>query len=219
MASFRGYPCCSCLAKWLPAYEKELLRRGVIRFNLDVFQLIGGAKASAGTHSNGGAFDIGQMSDETILVARQMGADATWARTRAQGFSLPHTHGVLRGCRHNKPARYQIAAVDAGFNGLGLGGRAGEDDGPRPLSKRSWRAGIRWAKRQARVRRRWVQSYAAVRPAHGRVKPGGRIVKTRKKGSGFTSAWTQTDYKGRVWMRTKLSPLWYLADDFDRRKK
>lgn len=218
MAVFRGFPCCSCLAAWLAAFEAELLRRGVIRERLDVYQLTGDAPQSGGTHA-GGAFDIGQMSDETILVARQMGADATWARTRAQGFSLPHTHGVLRGCRHNKPARYQIAAVDAGFNGLGLGGRAGEDDGPRPLSKRSWRAGIRWAKRQARVRRRWVQSYAAVRPAHGRVKPGGRIVKTRRQGSGFTSAWARTDHLGRVWLRTKASPLWYLASDFKRRGK
>ena len=47
MASFRGKKCCSCLAKWLPAYEAELLRRGLIRVSLDVYQLTGRAKASA----------------------------------------------------------------------------------------------------------------------------------------------------------------------------
>lgn len=151
MASFRGYPCCSCLAKWLPAYEKELLRRGVIRFNLDVFQLIGGAKASAGTHSQGGAFDIAQFSDEALWVARQMGADADWHRSRAQGF-MPHAHGVLRGCPHNGPARYQIDAVDRGYNGLGWKGLGGRDDGPRPLSGRTWKQGIAWAKKQAKPR-------------------------------------------------------------------
>ena len=149
MASFRGKKCCSCLAKWLPAYEAELLRRGLIRVSLDVYQLTGKAKASAGTHAGGGAFDLGQFSDAQIAVARQMGADATWHRRKAQGFDVDHAHGVLRGCPHNGPARYQIAAVDLGYNGLGTAGRGGRDDGPRPLSKRTWQQGIAWAKAQA----------------------------------------------------------------------
>ena len=144
---FRGRRACECLAEWLPVFEKELLRRGVIKRNIDIAQLIGGASQSAGTHSKGGAFDIWQRDLTTIKVARQMGADATWKRTPAQGFSY-HTHGVLRGCPHNTPARYQIGAVDAGYNGLGRGGRGGRDDGPRPLSGRSWREGIAWAKAQ-----------------------------------------------------------------------
>lgn len=143
MATFRGKPACACLAAWLPAYEAELLRRGVIVRSIDVYQLIGGATASAGTHSQGGAFDLGQTSDEAIWVARQMGA-ATWKRTPAQGFIL-HSHGVLRGCPHNTPARYQIDALDAGFNGLGRGGRGGRDDGPRPVPQRTWQQGIAWA--------------------------------------------------------------------------
>lgn len=148
MPSFRGRPACRCLAKWLPVYEAELLRRGIIRYNLDVYQLIGGAKASGGTHATGGAFDLGQTSPEAIWVARQMGADATWHRRRSQGFDIDHSHGVLRGCPHNGPARYQIDAVDAGFNGLGWMGRGGKDDGPRPLSMRTWKEGIAWAKAQ-----------------------------------------------------------------------
>lgn len=144
---FRGKPACSCLLKWLPVYEAELKRRGVIKYNLDVYQLIGGASASAGTHSGGGAFDLGQTQPVAIAVARAMGADATWVRRKSQGFDDDHLHGVLRGCPHNGPARYQIAAVDAGFNGLGAGGRGGRDDGPARY-RRTWKQGIAWAKTQ-----------------------------------------------------------------------
>lgn len=143
---FRGKPACPCLAVWLPVFEAELIRRGVIRESIDIAQLIGGAAASGGTHSDGGAFDIWQHDPTTVWVARQMGA-ACWARTAAQGFD-PHAHGVLRGCAHNNPARYQIYALDNGYNGLGSGGRGGSDDGPRPVPHRSWREGIAWAQAQ-----------------------------------------------------------------------
>lgn len=149
MPSFRGYPACSCLAKWLPAYEAELKRRGVIRYNIDVFQLIGGNPKSGGTHATGGAFDIAQTSAEAIKVARQMGADATWFRpfNWDNRGGIAHTHGVLTGCPHNGPARYQIRDVRAGLNGLANRGR---DTGPRPLSGRTWQQGIAWAKALAK---------------------------------------------------------------------
>jgi hypothetical protein len=141
---FRGKPACPCLAEWLPVYEAELQRRELLAGNLPIYQLIGGAAASGGTHATGGAFDIKDLiGDADVWVARQMGADATWARTAAQGFT-PHLHGVLRGCEHNGPARYQIADVDNGWNGLAGNSRA-RDDGPRPLSGRTWREGIAWA--------------------------------------------------------------------------
>ena len=148
MTTFRGFPCCTCLAEWLPVYEKALLRAGVIKKSIDIYQLTGGAPESGGTHSKGGAFDIAQGSDLAISIARKMGADATWRRHTWQGFSIDHTHGVLSGCAHNSPARYQISAVDDGYNGLGANGRGGKDDGPRPLSKRTWVQGIAWAKAQ-----------------------------------------------------------------------
>lgn len=139
----RQWVACTCLKAWLTAYQNELLRRGIIKRSIDVFQLVGGATASAGTHSTGGAFDIAQTSREAIVVARQMGADATWHRM-PPSFDH-HTHGVLRGCPHNGPARYQLDAVDAGYNGLGDAGRGARDDGPRPLSGRTWKQGIAWA--------------------------------------------------------------------------
>jgi hypothetical protein len=147
MTDFRGFPACECLAEWLPVYEAELQRRDLLAGNLPIYQLIGGAAASGGTHATGGAFDISDLvGDEDVWVARQMGAPATWARTRAQGFT-PHLHGVLRGCPHNGPARYQIADVENGWNGLAGSSRA-LDDGPRPIPGRDWREGIAWALEQ-----------------------------------------------------------------------
>lgn len=146
IVNFRGRQACPCLAAWLPVYEAELQRRKLLTGPLKIYQLIGNASASADTHSQGGAFDISDLPGrEDLVVARQMGADATWSRTKAQGFSTPHIHGVLTGCPHNAPARYQIDAVRAGKNGLASGGA---DDGPRPLSGRTWREGIAWAKAQ-----------------------------------------------------------------------
>ena len=147
---FRGLPACPCLATWLPAYEAELQRRGLLAGPLRIFQLIGGAPQSGGTHTKGGAEDDDRVSDEAIWVARQMGADASWHRRRnwdGKG-GMEHAHHVLRGCPHNGPARYQIDAVDAGFNGLGHLGRGAPDDGPRPLSGRTWQQGMEWARRQ-----------------------------------------------------------------------
>jgi hypothetical protein len=156
---FRGKRACPCLIAWIPAYERELRARGVLtvkpRGLLRIYQLIGTAAASAGTHT-GGAFDITDLpGDIDLWVARQMGADATWLRpTNWDGRGgIEHTHGVLRGCPHNIGGRYQIAAVDAGFNGLGVGGRGGPDNGPRPLSGRTWEQGIAWHREQQRIRR------------------------------------------------------------------
>ncbi len=159
MLMFRAKPACICLATWLPVYEAELIARGVLPAggSLHIYQLIGGAAASGGTHATGGAFDLLDLPGGTDLhVARQMGADATWSRpVNWDGNNgISHIHGVLRGCPHNLPARYQIAAVDAGFNGLGHLGQGAPDDGPRPLSHRTWQQGLDWQKAQAAKRAR-----------------------------------------------------------------
>lgn len=180
MPTFRGFPACDCLAAWLPVFETELQRRGLLAGDLPIYQLIGNASASAGVHSQGGAFDVSDLvGDQDVWVARQMGADATWARRAAQGF-VPHLHGVLRGCPHNEPGRYQIDAVDAGFNGLGAGGRGGMDDGPRPLSKRSWREGIAWALEQGDDMPYTEQELRAI------VRSEIEAVLAEKQGNGYT---------------------------------
>lgn len=151
MATFRGYPACSCLIAWLPAYEAELKRRGILKTgSLRIYQLIGGAAKSGGTHATGGAFDLLDLpGGDDIWVARQMGADATWSRSYNwdNRNGMAHVHGVLTGCPHNGPARYQINDVRRGLNGLA---NHGKDTGPRPLSGRTWQEGIAWAKAQAK---------------------------------------------------------------------
>lgn len=146
MPTFRGRPACTCLVAWLPVYESALRAAGIIHESIDIYQLIGTSSKSAGTHSKGGAYDIAQRSREAIRVARNMGAAAfdrppNW--DHAGGGA--HQHGVLVGCPHNSPARYQIDALNAGYNGLGRGGRGGRDTGPRaglfPL--KTWQAGIK----------------------------------------------------------------------------
>lgn len=155
IVQFRGKPACPCLAEWLPIYEAELQARGVLDGPLHIYQLIGGAAASGGTHASGGAFDILDLpGDVDLRVARQMGADATWSRPLGWDGrgGMAHIHGVLKGCPHNGPAVYQIGAVVAGYNGLGHLGRGASDTGPRPLSGRTWREGIDWAHAQAEAR-------------------------------------------------------------------
>lgn len=150
--SFRGYPACRCLVRWLPRYEAELLARGLIKQSIDIYQLIGDAKDSAGTHANGGFYDIVQRSREAIFVARQMGAFA-FDRS-GPPWDPEHQHGGLRGCPHNGNGRYQDAALLAGFNGLGENGRGGKDTGPRDFVVRTWEQGIVWHKENQKFRRR-----------------------------------------------------------------
>lgn len=144
MPSFDGKPACSCLAESLPLVEQVMLRMGLIKYSLDTYQIIGGAPQSGGTHSTGGAVDTAQGNPAQLRVWRDAGYDPGWRRRTSQGFDIDHAHCVARGCPHNGPARYQVAAVDDGFNGLGRNGRGGPDDGPRPLSHRTVQEGIVW---------------------------------------------------------------------------
>lgn len=152
---FRGRSACPCQAEWLPVFERLAQARGILAGPLLLSQIIGGAPESGGTHSTGGADDTYPLTGITdvaayVKLSRDMGADATWLRREGWDGAdgVAHVHRVLRGCEHNGPARYQITAVDHGGNGLGRGGMGGTDDGPRPLSGRTWREGIAWANTQ-----------------------------------------------------------------------
>lgn len=153
---FRGKPACPCLAQWLPVYEKMLLQAKVIKSNLDIYQLIGGAAASGGTHALGGCFDTAQTSAKAISIAREMGA-ATWYRPYNWDGrkGMAHTHGVLIGCPHNGPAAYQITAQRNGYNGLGYLGQAARDTGSPKTITRDWREGVTWATKQLQPPKEW----------------------------------------------------------------
>lgn len=147
---FRGRPACRCLALWLPVYERELIDRGLLKVELDIYQLIGSATASANTHKGGGAADLAQYAREQIRVARQMGAAAS-DRT-VPPFTTRHCHLVLKGCPHADPsAKAQVVEIEAG--GDGLVGSA-PDAGPRDVQIpfRTWSEGVTWAETNQRRR-------------------------------------------------------------------
>ena len=147
---FRGRTTCACVAEWIPVWEAMCLREGITSGFYDgktctIFQLTGSASASAGTHSQGGAIDNAMLDARGIRIAREMGASASWRRLWPGNL---HSHMVLEGCPHNGPARYQIAAVKLGRDGLGWLGLAGKDTEHRPETWRTWREGITWARAQ-----------------------------------------------------------------------
>jgi hypothetical protein len=188
-----GHPGCPCQAAWLPVFEVEARRRGLLVGPLPVSQLIGGDPRSGGTHVDGGAADFFPLTAITdigafVALAREMGADATFERLfNWDGHDgVHHVHSVLTGCPHNAPARYQIDAVRAGFNGLGAGGRGAPDTGPRPLSDRTWRQGIEWAKQQEEddmalsdADKAWIQKTVndAVEAGFNKKLPNGRSLR------------------------------------------
>ena len=138
---------CPHLAAWWPVYT-DLVddRLGVA---LEIIQAKGQGSQSGGTHADGTALDLRtwRFTSQQVLVlvalAREMGARATWYRTKAQDFD-PHIHLVLD-CPCKSAADYQTAAVDQGYNGLGTGGRGGRDTHPAPSTRRDYAAGIAWA--------------------------------------------------------------------------
>jgi len=222
---FRGKPACACLIKWLPEFEKELLRRGLIKKSIDIYQLIGGAPKSGGTHLNGGCFDIAQRSDAVIAVAQEMGAVLFNRKYNWDGKGgMAHGHGVLIGCPHNYNAAYQITARQKGYNGLGSGGRGGRWDGPKaPSEWRDWEEGIDWARAQRRSR-----------PVAGKPIPRTRYVVAHpdgvdaRSGPGKTFRVTRHYPKGYVFTADRKTgfyhrhakPLeWLQSSRLDRAKK
>src|SRR5690349_15033947 len=109
-ALYKGHVACACLAEWLPYLERMAIKRGMIKWNLDIIQLTGAFALSGDTHSAGGVFDVKQTGVEFVKLCREMGAPAS-----SSPYNMPigtnpnhHTHGVLNGCEHNSPARYQL---------------------------------------------------------------------------------------------------------------
>ena len=139
---------CAHMAEWWPVYCRLVWLECAVE--IEILQAQGSYSKSGKTHVEGTAIDwrTWRFTYTTVTrmvrIAREMGARATWYRTRKQGFD-PHTHSALD-CPCRSGADYQTAAVDAGYNGLGPSGRGYRDDGPKPSAKRDYRAGIIWAK-------------------------------------------------------------------------
>jgi hypothetical protein len=161
--AFRGGYTCSCVATSLPLLELVMLINGNISNSLDLYQLgwRNDVSASAGTHSQGGCTDIGQLSDECLAIERKYG----WTfqhRTPAQGFS-PHAHGWPNGCGHLAPsAQYQQLAWNNGRDGLVSNGPI-TGPGPKGTDTPHWTEGVRLMERQIMAFKDDVASEVAAR--------------------------------------------------------
>lgn len=134
---------CAHLAEWLAVYDALQVARG--RGHVTYFQTMGGADASAGTHTCGSAWDMAFTGNAPILDAREMGA-AVWPRLHSLGWvGGEHVHGLIS-CGDNSCNAYQYAAYLLGYNGLGQNGYGAGDPLPQPTTRRTWREGIVWAK-------------------------------------------------------------------------
>lgn len=141
--TFRGRKTCRCVAVALPWLEYRLLQAGLIKYNIDIYQLgySNAVAASAGTHAKGGCVDIGQFSDAQLAIERAMG----WTfqrRTVAQGFSGNHGHGWPNGCPHLSPdAKKQQVSWNNGRDGLRQN-KAITGPGPKGASTPKWDAAL-----------------------------------------------------------------------------
>ena len=127
-----------------------MLRLG-INLRLRIVQAYGAADASAGTHgAPPAAIDIRTrgltLAQILALVAllRECGWAATWYRDWVGNY---HIHAACDISTWT-PARYQITAVKAGYDGLGSGGRKGKDPHARPSTWRTAKTGATWARAQ-----------------------------------------------------------------------
>lgn len=133
---------CAHLAEWLVAYDALQVARG--RGHVTYFQTLGGADASAGTHTCGSAVDMAYTGNAPILDAREMGG-WFWPRLHRLGWvGGEHVHGGIS-CGDNACNGYQYAAWLNGYNGLGLNGVGAGDPLPLPVNLRTWQQGIIWA--------------------------------------------------------------------------
>ena len=147
-----GDPALACphMAQWWPVFTALVKQRFGV--SLEILQAAGSYSKSGATHVEGTSIDWRTwrftlaVVNGIVALAREMGARATWYRTKAQGFD-PHVHMALD-CPCRSGADYQTAAVDAGYNGLGKNGRGGKDTHPAPSTRRDYKAGIAWATKQ-----------------------------------------------------------------------
>ena len=147
-----GDPALACphMAQWWPVFTALVKQR--FGASLEILQAAGSYSKSGATHVEGTSIDwrtwrfTPAVVNGIVALAREMGARATWYRTKAQGFD-PHVHMALD-CPCRSGADYQTAAVDAGYNGLGKNGRGGKDTHPAPSTRRDYKAGIAWATKQ-----------------------------------------------------------------------
>lgn len=117
---FRGGWTCSCVATSLLLVEQDMIRKGLSKQSIDIFQLgyRGDVTASAGTHDAGGCTDVAQRSPKHIKVwrecrqrrrgrrAREAEADARPGRGASSSrTTTPRTSPICATARYHIPRR------------------------------------------------------------------------------------------------------------------
>ena len=108
-----------------------------------VIQAKGGASASAGTHSDGCAFDYRSRGlttaqiNNVVKALRECGWAGTWYRTGPSWENNYHIHSAANTSDWSR-CQYQAKAAIAGYDGLGSGGRKNRDTHPNQRPK-TWR--------------------------------------------------------------------------------
>ncbi len=149
--NYRGNP--AYLAD-IPATWWSLWLACIARDHPDIkvvlIQAAGSAAASAGTHADGWAVDLQtwhltrEQRERLVAHMRRNGASGTWYRYPP--LFDQHIHAALDSGYRTTNSSYQVAAVKAGYDGLGSGGRRGRDIHPAPAEWITAEEGIRQMK-------------------------------------------------------------------------
>lgn len=108
-------------------------RFGSEKSDITLIQGIGGAAPSAGTHVDGGAYDITEFNYEHRVLGDRLLGGAGWHRPYLKGVWMGHIHSVTAGVGYAAlSARRQVTAYYAGRNGLA---NDGKDTGPRLITR------------------------------------------------------------------------------------
>lgn len=208
---FRGHVACDEQAIWLSWLELCYLKHGVVKYCIDVLQLVGGYVKSGGTHLGGAASDLAQLGPLAISISRH-GCGAAWPRDHAHGGFSPHQHVVIQ-CPHSRPhCEYQWEALADGFDGLGRGGRGGRDYVSAPLAPGDWAEGVRrlrrlyycgWITVDRRAKVLTTSGGPSAR-VKGHLRKGHRIYLTGNRSRGH-------DGTVRVEYRTRTGTAWAVA--------
>lgn len=138
---------CSCMNESLPWITKWLIRKGIIKQQLDFTQ---GAynrsvAASARTHWGGGVGDILPIGDAGDTALEEVGV-ISYQRDSRDGMS-PHHHILWNGCPHmHAQAAAQVVDWKQMRNGLANDGPDRDRSRPNPI--RTWQQGVAWIKTQ-----------------------------------------------------------------------
>lgn len=147
--------------------------------DITLVQGIGGAGASAGTHTTGGAYDITAHNQRNRCYGGRLLGGTDSFRPTLRGVWTEHIHAVTAGAGYAaRLARQQVTSYWAGRNGLA---NNGPDNGPRlstqPLYVAPWtergRQGVYYLKKAYQGR---VEGHTSTKAKGSKIPSGGKFT-------------------------------------------